>query len=546
MAAAMFSSARRKSVTWDEAGHIAHGYGYLATGNFWFDQAHPALPRLLAGLPLKAVEPRVPTEHHSWRNFEFVDYRELFLFRNRVDADTIVLLSRISTMLCTLLLGLALALWCKRQFGTLSAAIALALFAFDPNILAFGHYATTEIFTAATLFATVIAWGAYLESRKLRFLAATGLFAGLALATKTSMVYILGLLPLLALVYWRLHRRKAGLGRMAVSFVIVVVLAAVVIGAVYWPETRVQMKYGAQPLAEHVSPDTDTGAKFHWLATTFDLPMHPYLMTYYWIGLRNEQGAPGYFLGEVSNAGWWYYYPAALLVKGTTAFLAGLFIAAGAVAGLLARRSLLPALRSAPFAWYLVTIPPAIYFGFALTANIASGSRLLLPIYPFLFAFIGGVLGHALESPRLLRIRNAAIATLAVLLVVESALAHPHYLAFFNLPSGGSRHGHHYLVDSSLDWGQDLKGLAAYVQAEGVEEVCLAYFGMDNPEYRQIPYRYLNPSDNPEELDCLAAVSVNYLQGFRLPGEAYSWFEDREPDHRIGHSIYLYDLRKRN
>ncbi len=59
--------------------------------------------------------------------------------------------------------------------------------------------------------------------------------------------------------------------------------------------------------------------------------------------------------------------------------------------------------------------------------------------------------------------------------------------------------------------------LAAYIKTEGIENVCLAYFGMDSPEYRGISHRPLTPADKLADLDCVAAVSVTYLEGLYLP-----------------------------
>ena len=50
--------------------------------------------------------------------------------------------------------------------------------------------------------------------------------------------------------------------------------------------------------------------------------------------------------------------------------------------------------------------------------------------------------------------------TLLIGLCVETLAACPHYVAFFNIPSGGSRGGLKLLGDSNLDWGQDMTLLA--------------------------------------------------------------------------------------
>jgi hypothetical protein len=78
-----------------------------------------------------------------------------------------------------------------------------------------------------------------------------------------------------------------------------------------------------------------------------------------------------------------------------------------------------------------------------------------------------------LSWPRIL------IGVLVALLAIESAWIWPHYLAYFNQLIGGPKHGYKYLVDSSLDWGQDLPHLKRWIDenVKESEDVYLAYFG---------------------------------------------------------------------
>jgi hypothetical protein len=61
-----------------------------------------------------------------------------------------------------------------------------------------------------------------------------------------------------------------------------------------------------------------------------------------------------------------------------------------------------------------------------------------------------------------------------------------------NTFSGGPENGPRYLVDSNIDWGQDLKNLRAYLKAIGWQQpICVCYFGNANMTYYGIPYQYL-------------------------------------------------------
>jgi hypothetical protein len=126
MAAAMVRSALLECQTWDEGIHLAAGYSYLQTGQFRLNPEHPPLFKLLAALPLLLLRPELPTQHPSWAKANVFDFAVQFMYGNRVDADTILFWGRPVTILLTLLLGLALALWTRRSFGPAPALLRSA------------------------------------------------------------------------------------------------------------------------------------------------------------------------------------------------------------------------------------------------------------------------------------------------------------------------------------------------------------------------------------------------------------------------------------
>ena len=70
----------------------------------------------------------------------------------------------------------------------------------------------------------------------------------------------------------------------------------------------------------------------------------------------------------------------------------------------------------------------------------------------------------------------------------RSASIHPHYLAYFNWVSGGPDRGSEHLIDSNLDWGQDLVTLDRWLRANHPgRRVGLAYFGQINPSLLAAP-----------------------------------------------------------
>ena len=108
-------------------------------------------------------------------------------------------------------------------------------------------------------------------------------------------------------------------------------------------------------------------------------------------------------------------------------------------------------------------------------------------------------------------------------IAVSFVLATPGYLSYFNVLGGGARNGWKHLLDSNLDWGQDLKRLAAWQRAHG-GGLSLAYFGSADPrayglDYKKViwvhDFRPEEPSVRPASGDLLA-VSLNLREGLYL------------------------------
>ena len=134
-------------------------------------------------------------------------------------------------------------------------------------------------------------------------------------------------------------------------------------------------------------------------------------------------------------------------------------------------------------------------------------------------------------------------------LAVEALGIWPDYLSYFNLACGGPSRGHRYLLDSNLDWGQDLIALREYLEQEGIEEVDLAYFGRVDPQIYGIRYRDLRRRPRQR----YAVVSANMLWGLTYfvngkdywpPREAYARFRRLKPKAVLGHTLYVFDLEE--
>jgi len=161
-----------------------------------------------------------------------------------------------------------------------------------------------------------------------------------------------------------------------------------------------------------------------------------------------------------------------------------------------------------------------------------------------LFVLIGAVL-FGIDHQRYNGLARASSVLFAGSLVIASFHIHPHYLAFFNILAGGPRNGPHYLIDSNIDWGQDLKKLKRWTDRNAAAPLCLSYFGEADPQYYGIAYRPIASIRDQREasrMNCVVAVSSQYLFGTEF--ERFRALHDLVPLERIGYSIYVYDLRK--
>jgi hypothetical protein len=250
------------------------------------------------------------------------------------------------------------------------------------------------------------------------------------------------------------------------------------------------------------------------------------------------QERSGFLAGSYRPDGWWWFFPFAFLIKTPISVI--VLFAAGVILTVVHWQ------RFADDAVYAL-LPAGAFLAAAMLAKLNIGLRHILPVYPFALLLAGYAITRlCAPRPRSFRL---ALAALCLLAIVEFALVCPHYLAFFNQFVGGPRHGHEYLVDSNIDWGQDLKGLKQWMDQHEVHHINLSYFGMADPAYYKIDCTRLpsGPFDDKLALNPLlpgfVAVSVTNLRGVYFPPatrDRYKPLLDKEPAAVIGYSIYVY------
>jgi hypothetical protein len=526
--------------TWDEGIHIAAGYAYLKHGDYGWNNEHPPLVKIVSALPLLPLKPVYPVNNRPWAERDQVRVGFDFLYRNVVPADLLLFRARLTTIALTLAGGLLLALWTRRRFGPAAALMALAFYVFDPNLIAHGRYVTTDVPMAVFFFLTVAAWTEYLISNRKRDLGLAALCFALAMVVKFSALLLLPVVGVLYAVRWAQKPREFGLRRLGLDAAVLVLATGTIVAVAYWRETVRALDPGTPALASLVDRSTATGAVLHRAGRWLHLPRHAFFTGLDSVAIHNKSGHNTYLLGQRSQTGRWFYFPVVFAVKSTmAAILATLVLIAAGV-----RRAMRGRWRDVPLEWIAVAVPPLIWFAAAMSSGINLGVRHILPVYPLLYVAAAAFLSSLLRRPGL---RYAALA-LVGLQAVECASIYPDYLAFFNLPSGGPGNGPRYLVDSNIDWGQDVKKLAKWLEAHGTNKVWVSYFGTADLRYhgideQSLPHRW--ETEAWKGIDGFAAISVTQLQG------VYSDWEDLEPVRRlpifakVGYSIYIYDMRQK-
>jgi hypothetical protein len=260
-----------------------------------------------------------------------------------------------------------------------------------------------------------------------------------------------------------------------------------------------------------------------------------------------------YLLGRTDSiSGWCYYFPLAMLFKTPLATLIAAFgtLTLSVMAYVKRKQSEVADPSDHLDLWTLLCllIPPGIYMLAAMTSNLNLGLRHILPVYPYIF------IGIAVCAARWMQMnakRTQIIAgALALLLAVESVIAYPNYLPFFNLPFRAWRFK--LLGDSNLDWGQDLLLLRDWYEKHRDKPLYLSYFGTAEPAHYGISYVNLgagNALHRQYRLSDIgtpgyAAISATNLQGIyheMKDTPEYKELRETKPLAVLGGTIYIYE-----
>ncbi|HTQ38124.1 MAG TPA: hypothetical protein VMJ32_03800 [Pirellulales bacterium] len=585
------SAAHRKTLTFDEGLHLAAGESYWVANDYRLNAESGNWPQRWAAVPVWLEGNRFPpADDSAWINGMRYDFSNEFLYASGNDADSLIFQGRVMIGLLSAALGAVVYFWSRQLFGVIGGLISLSLYAFSPTMLGNGWLVTSDL--AGALFFTAASWSLWTFLQRVSpFTVAISSFtlAGLVLSKFSGVLIVpMGLLllgvrlcnskPLVVALGGRyaIRGRLKQLAVLAGAMLLQLLVVDLLIWASYGfryatlnPSARQEVPFTTawEYFADHlgmVRPVVEFIGERHWLPEPF---LYGFSYT-----LSTTEARRAFLNGEFGTHGWLGFFPYCLAVKTRLeVFVILLLGAAGAWfwRGTSGRDGRLSSTN--PGSGHLYSLTPlwvllAVYWMFSLTSHLNIGQRHLLPTYPPMFILAGAAacwfrawpkslanqpretgrkaVDVAPSSPsfshQVLWGARVLLAGSLVLAMLEGLWMWPDYLAYFNVLAGGPAQGYKHLVDSSLDWGQDLKELKRWLDAHPDDthdprRVYLSYFGEASSTYYGIDAIRLPgfidvPAPGvPKPLAGGAyCISATMLEGvyFKFPGKWNARYED--------------------
>jgi 4-amino-4-deoxy-L-arabinose transferase-like glycosyltransferase len=431
----------------------------------------------------------------------------------------------------SLALALVVFLWVRDIAGFRAGLFASFMYSLCPTIIAHSSLVTPDIGVSLFMSAAVYVLWKYVKRPSAFRLALSGIALGLAFLSKFN---ALVLVPAYCVL---LYVSKAGRFRVKCiqtfrSILVMVLIAFFVLWSGYFFEFGPLLRHGGTHNAFELLTQSWPKAvreKALFFGERFSLPLPSYISGLFWhsIVVPTKIGRDSFLLGAAMRRSPWYGDIFAFTVKTPIPFL--VFMLIGLYQFIKRRRY-----QTLDYSFPLV--PAAMVLLGDSVSRLSVQLKYILPAYPFLIVFMGTTFEWGAMKNALYR---ALFIVLCLWYAVCALSIFPHYLAYFNELAGGPQNGYRYLVDSNLDWGQDLKLLKNYIDTKKIQTITLAYFGTADPAYYGISYTKLEPF---KAASGWIAVSATLLQGVHAPRGSYEWLKQYKPEAKIGYSIFVYKI----
>lgn len=484
------STFRTFSATIDESTHIGTGLTLIEHHRFLQFENPPLAPIILAAIPWLSGTRFDPND------FTPAQLDNVFFEHGKYEANLVH--ARVGNLLFFFVAAVGLFLAAADSLGSRGGLIALLLFTTQPVVLGYPCLATPDAAATAGVSISILAYSRWVRAPDIRRAFAMGSAFGFSVLCKFSCI---GYVPAACGVMYAVRLlRDPATRRAARGAVLTLIPAATIAAFVIWAG------YGFT-IGNVNTPWLPAPAFFTGVRSLMKL---------------NTSAYRAYLCGTVSYTGWWWYFPFAVVLKTTLSFLA-LFLV-GATFALREHDLRGPFVESA--------LAAAAVIALAMPSSLDIGVRYVLPLYvPLTIAAAAGAMA-------MLRARQVAMRACAVALIVAhlgaSAAAHPDYFPYFNLLAG--RDPSRFLIDSNLDWGQDVLRLRHVLRQRKIEHIGLNLLAPNDYDALGFPPHSLVSARVPAQ--GWIAVSDHMYRMIYAEG-GWKWLP-QEPQVRVGKSIRLY------
>ncbi len=509
----MATTFRVFSATSDEATHIGAGLDIYQYHRYWFQRENPPLPRLVM-----AIAPYLGGMRYDNSGNYPEQVHSIFYGHGEYRANLVR--ARVGNIVFFVIAAVTLFFLARDAIGEKAAVLAVLLFTMEPVVLGYSALATHDAAATAGVAVALFAFTRWLREPNLKSALLFGAAYGFSILCKFSCIPFVAVACIALVIVRLLHdvTLRARIGRAVITLVPAAAITLLVIWAGYG--FRVGTISELQPWAPVFSP-----AVQRLLIQTN--PRTPLPASNFFIGIAGllkfeERGYQTYLCGKILKNGRWWYFPFAIALKTTIAalvfFLTGFWFALG-------DREM-----RWPFAeWTAAGIAIIVA---AMPSALDLGVRYLLPFYiPFAIAAACTVMAMIRAS----RTTAVIAAVLVAAQIAASALAHPDYFPYFNAFAGSDPS--RYLVDSNIDWGQDILRLRKIARREHMEKLTASLMGP--ADYVALGFPPVEPASPWTESHGWVAVSDHAYQISAAEG-GLKWLPARYE--RVGKSIRLYRI----
>ncbi len=531
--------------TWDEPEHLAAGMQLIDKHIYTYDQQHPPLARLAM-----AIGPYLAGAHSFGEPGPSGEQEGRDLLYRTGNYTLLLTLARLGVLPFFVVLLIATWVWARNVYGIGAAYVATLLLIATPPIL--GHAGVAALDVPVTAMCTLAFYFLlrWLQTYTWKHALISAVVAGLAVATKLSA------LPFIAFVtaVWSVFalpsvRAKAvavtTLPRWAMQSVVIFVMALVVamlcygysfhiiVDAAHPNNTAINYLFGYQGMARDIA---------YSIARHVPLPTGFERMVWSIEALvkHNTEGHLSFLMGSFSETGFRDFYVIALLVKTPIPLL--LLGTAGVIFMIWTlcsrqwsqsqwhqQKTLQPWVNAAPAIAFIVLL---VFCSFYSHINI--GVRHVFVLYPLLCIAAAVLLIEWWQRFKTTSVR-LVLSALVLLQVATLVTSYPDYLPYFNAFAGDRPE--RILIDSDLDWGQDLKRLEERLAQMEIHKFGFVYRGSADVMGEHLPGVWMVQPFSPATGWIAASI---FARDTVSQGKAFGWLKQYQPIERIGKSIDLY------